>query len=191
MTEARESAKAQKHQVELEQLKWGYRKQELRYLEAGQHLRSLNQLMWQVPGMAIAITGGLWYGATTVDSDVPRIWVFLFAGIVDVLTIVILWRLRALIQIQIDYQLAFEGMEKQDGWKRTVIVSWTIALLAAALVSLVGALHPGALAKRPEPETSILPACKVTITQAQPVPASPDKPQKPRNSPQTKTPCVQ
>jgi hypothetical protein len=157
MSTSPESAELVKHKLALEQEahKWGYRKLELQYLEAGQHLRSLNQLMWQVPGMAIAITGGLWYGATTVESSLPRTWVFVFTAIVDVLTVVILWRLRERIQIHIDHQSNFSDQPgKKDGRKRTVIVCWSFALLTAAFMSMVAAYYPEALAKKPAIEQS-------------------------------------
>ena len=66
---------------DLEERKWQFKTLELMYLEAGQHLRSLNQLMWQVPSMVIAITGGLWYGATTVDELQARTVVLAFAAV--------------------------------------------------------------------------------------------------------------
>ena len=90
-----------KHRLasDLEERKWQFKTLELKYLEAGQHLRSLNQLMWQVPSMVIAITGGLWYGATTVDELQARTVVLSFAAFFSVLTIVIIWRLRQLIQM--------------------------------------------------------------------------------------------
>ncbi len=44
-----------KHRLasDLEERRWQFKTLELKYLEAGQHLRSLNQLMWQVPSMVI------------------------------------------------------------------------------------------------------------------------------------------
>lgn len=156
--------------LEQEARKWEYRKLELQYLEAGQHLRSLNQLMWQVPGMAIAITGGLWYGATTIDAEIPRSWVLGFAAVVDVLTIFIIWRLRSLIEIQIGHQRSFEGAENnKDRWKRVVITCWTLALAAAAVVSGAGAVHPSALTKKLPPNKPE-PCCNVAINLKTPGP---------------------
>ncbi|GGP23793.1 hypothetical protein [Silvimonas iriomotensis] len=98
-----------KHQLssKLEAQKWDYRRQELAFLEAGQHLRALNQIMWQVPSMTIALTGGLWYGTTQVDSAVPKILLLLFAFIVDIATIFVLSRLRDIIEKQIQIQNSF------------------------------------------------------------------------------------
>lgn len=176
-----------KHRLatELEAQKWAYKKQELEYLEAGQHLRALNQLMWQVPSMSIAITGGLWYGATTVDSELARIWVFIFVAIVDALVIVVLWRLRRLIDIHIDLQRNFSGLGKSDDpWRKLVIKCW-IGALAAAIVSAVGAVHPEALNKDKAPEKTTL-CCNVTLDMLpQQCPASPARTVLPKKRPCT------
>jgi hypothetical protein len=152
----------QRNALELEARKWEYKQEELRYLEAGQHLRSLNQLMWQAPGTVVAITGGLWYGATTIDSDIARSIVLGFAALFDALTIIIIWRLRDLIQRHIDLQIRFAhfGNPPSDGGRRTVIICWTVALLTAAIVGAVGALFPSTLAKKAsEPPFQVAPVC--------------------------------
>lgn len=154
----------QKHALVLEAKKWEYRKKELQFLEAGQHQRALNQLMWQVPGMAIAITGGLWYGATTIDTESPRAWVFGFTAVVDVLTVVILWRLRSLIDVHIEHQHSFAPTAVAGSkWpRRTVITCWTVALLSAAVVSGGGVLHPEAVSK-PKPQENPGTYCSMSI----------------------------
>lgn len=177
-----------KHRLatELEAQKWAYKKQELEYLEAGHHLRALNQLMWQVPSMSIAITGGLWYGATTVDSESSRAWVFGFVAVVDVLVVFILWRLRALIQIHINHQRIFsEGESKKDRWKGMVIICWITALLTAAIVSGVAAFHPEALNKDKTLEKTVS-CCNVTLDiPPQQCPASPVRTVLPKKRPCT------
>ncbi|WP_175718800.1 hypothetical protein [Burkholderia anthina] len=137
-----------RHALEIEERKWAYRKEELRYLEAGQHLRSLNQLMWQVPSLAIAITGGLWYGATVVGDDTARRFLFIFSGTVDVLTIVTLWRLRSIIGKHLAYQIQFAGVSDQDRFRRVVISCWSVALLAAAVGGGMGAWSPSLFNKK-------------------------------------------
>lgn len=139
--------------LELEEKKWGYRKLELQYLEAGQHLRSLNQLMWQVPSMAIATTGGLWYGATTVEFDITRTWVLVFTAIINFLTIPILLRIRSVIEKHISFQVEFSDSSPPNNfWKKTVITCWSLALLVAASISLVGACYPSKLGEKSMPE---------------------------------------
>lgn len=149
--------------LELEEKKWGYRKLELQYLEAGQHLRSLNQLMWQVPSMAIATTGGLWYGATTVEFDTARVWVLSFTGIINLLTIPILWRIRHIIEKHICFQLKFADITSQkDTWKKTVIICWSLALIVAAVISIFAALYPSYLGRKPAAE-KVATDCNISI----------------------------
>lgn len=142
-----------KHRLasDLEERKWLFKKLELQYLEAGQHLRSLNQLMWQVPSMVIAITGGLWYGSTTVDELQARTVVLWFAAVFSLLTIAIIWRLRGLIQLHIDRQGQLSpGVETARRGKHIVIGCWTAALFGSAIVSVLGACHPSYLSKKQE-----------------------------------------
>ena len=39
------------------------------YEQNYQQFRSLNQIMWQIPVLAMTLTGGLWYGVSTIDDD--------------------------------------------------------------------------------------------------------------------------
>lgn len=63
--------------------------------------RALNALMWQVPLIAMTLTGGLWFGVSSIskDSDLAflRPGLLLLAGVGDLLLIVILERLRHII----------------------------------------------------------------------------------------------
>lgn len=143
-----------KHRLagDLEERKWKFKTLELQYIEAGQHLRSLNQLMWQVPSMAIAITGGLWYGATTVHELQARTVVLSFAAAFSVLTIVIILRLRQLIQMHIDRQQLFSPNNRNaPRGKYVVIGCWITALLGSAVVSSLGACNPSYLSKKQAP----------------------------------------
>lgn len=165
-----------KHQLalDLEASKWSYKQAELHYQEAGHHLRSLNQIMWQVPGMAIAITGGLWYGATTVDQETPRIGVLVFAAFVDLLTIPIIWRLRSIIGTHIDTQKDFfPNPHEPKGWRHTVIACWTAMLAIAAAVSIGGACYSESLSKKAsddkdKPEAT----CQVEVQVSNPSPST-------------------
>lgn len=158
--------------LQLEATKWRYRQAELQYLEAGQHLRALNQLMWQVPGMAIAITGGLWYGASTVEAESAKAWVLGFVALVNVLTAFVLRRLRHLIGIQIELQRDFAGLPKEEpAGARTVVWCWTVALVSAAVVSGIGACNTAALSK-----AKVVPPvqrCEVEIVVSTPVASAP------------------
>ncbi|WP_312669534.1 hypothetical protein [Stutzerimonas nitrititolerans] len=128
-----------KNAIELEKLKWTLKEKELSFLEAGQHLRSLNQQLWQVPGMAIAVTGGIWFGAASINGELPKALALLFAAIVDILTIFVLWRLRKIIQIQIDLQNKFNNRTESKG--RIVVICWSTLLALAATLSILGSLN--------------------------------------------------
>ena len=126
---------------ELEELRWGFRKQELTFLEAGEHLRALNQHLWRVPSMVIAITGGIWFVAASLESDFTKTLVLSFAGLVDFLTILIIFRLRSLISMQIKIQNRFSGLSKSKK-SHVVVWCWTLLLVAAGILSAVGATRP-------------------------------------------------
>lgn len=136
-----EALEALKHKnaKELEFIKWKFKKEELSYLEAGQHLRSLNQQLWQVPSMVIAITGGIWYTASTV-GDFPRILALYFTAVVNILTIPIILRLRQLIGKHINFQLKFNKQNDSKG-NYTVITCWILLLLTATSLSIAGACN--------------------------------------------------
>lgn len=147
-------AEQQKHALALEEKRWDLKQKELIFLEAGQHMRALNLLMWQAPTMAIAVTGGLWYGAATIEADAARSWVFAFAGVVDLLTIVTLFRLRQLIGNEIRTQQILAGPPPASSSpKHVVIVCWAAALITAALISFVGAAKSDAFKKTAERAT--------------------------------------
>jgi hypothetical protein len=38
------------------------------YEQNCEHMRSLNQIMWQVPMIAMTLTGGLWYAVATMKG---------------------------------------------------------------------------------------------------------------------------
>jgi len=140
MTEEEMEATRLKNAIELEKQKWLLKKKELKFLEAGHHLRALNQQLWQVPGIVIAITGGVWYGAASVADQHAKMVAFLFAAIASASTIFVIWRLRAIIDIQIGIQNKFNKLRRQNG-KNTVVWCWTVLLAAATLISLIGACH--------------------------------------------------
>lgn len=163
----------QKHRfaIELEEKKWLTRQSELKFLEAGQHIRSLNGFLWQIPGMAIAITGGIWYGAVQLSSEAPKIAAFVFVGIFNLLTIVVLLRLRLLIANELGIQKNFSGTEESKPSSDTklslfekginlfrrgyaVIFCWSILLFIATILSFTAARFPPSFSKNDSAKTS-------------------------------------
>lgn len=94
--------------TKIELIKWHQRIQEISYIEAGLHMRALNQLMWQVPSLVIVINGGLWYG-TTLVSKLAATLIFIMIALFDLLSIVTLYRLRGLLDLKIKQQAEIES----------------------------------------------------------------------------------
>lgn len=68
------------------------------YEQNCQSMRALTQVMWQVPTIAMTLTGGLWYGVTTLQDEghyVFRVLLLLLAVVSDLAFIVVLLRVRA------------------------------------------------------------------------------------------------
>ena len=136
--------------LKLEHQKWQYRKRELVGLEAGQHLRALNSIMWQVPGMAIAITGGLWFGVTTINNDPPKVCILIFAAMVDLITVPVIFRLRGVIekQILVQRELADGTVATKKERDRIVVLCWSFLLVGAAMLNIIGACNVSELDKK-------------------------------------------
>ena len=57
--------------------------------------RSLNALMWQIPLIAMTLTGGLWFGVASADADAPfKISLLVLAASGNIGLIIILHRVR-------------------------------------------------------------------------------------------------
>lgn len=80
--------------------------------------RSLNQIMWQVPILAMTLTGGLWFGAAKVNN-IPNFQyaLLLLAGISNIGLIVVLTRTRYVMQQYLDVLEKFSeaGFVKAQG----------------------------------------------------------------------------
>ncbi|TFZ03368.1 hypothetical protein [Ramlibacter rhizophilus] len=131
------------------------KRSEVVYLELGQHMRSLNTFLWQVPGLVIAITGGLWFGAASIENLQSKRIALGFTAAVDLLMIPIVWRMRMLFQRNLAYQMKYEsntldGPAAASSWKYVVIGIWTLLLGAGGVISVCGAISPE-LVRRSEP----------------------------------------
>jgi len=65
------------------------------YKQACEDFRQLNQMFWQAPTIIVTITGGLGLAVATqkLNSEV-QFWLLIFAGICNVVWILVLCRLR-------------------------------------------------------------------------------------------------
>lgn len=147
--------------IKLETIRWHQRLQEITYLEAGQHMRALNQLMWQIPSFVIAVNGGLWY-ATTIASESSLRIIFVILFLFDVTTILSLVRLRQLIGVKIKKQQEIENPDNHPllkklscefnlkfnvpvvakGRKYIVVGCWIVMLIICAATNLAGSVNP-------------------------------------------------
>lgn len=110
--------------------------------------RALNALMWQVPLIAMTLTGGLWFGVASISRESGlaflRPGLLLLAGVGDLLLIVILERLRHIIAEYLQWlsEAHPRGHVAADGdrwWnsRRVVKTCFQIMLGFGAAVSFV------------------------------------------------------
>jgi hypothetical protein len=76
-----------------------FEREKLCYEQNCEHMRSLNQIMWQVPMIAMTLTGGLWYAVATVKGmdSIARIGMLGFSAIANVGLIFMINRVRNVI----------------------------------------------------------------------------------------------
>ncbi len=107
-----------------------------------QEFRSLNGFLWQIPVLVSTLTGGLWFGADKVASGSsvrPALW--LLAFFVNVVFVVVLWRLRAgPMEALLDRIHAYQDVPRSRG-KYTMISMFTVLLALSAVVSLIALLN--------------------------------------------------
>lgn len=89
-------------------------RQKICYDQNCQHMRHLSQIMYQIPLIAMTLTGGLWYGVATLVNIEPLIKdsLLLLSAIANVCLIIIINRIRDvmaayLIKIEIFHPSAF------------------------------------------------------------------------------------
>lgn len=111
------------------------------YEQLCQDFRQLNNVMWQVPVLAMTLTGGIWFGISTVRSA-PWIEValWLLAAISNGAFIRVLWRLRkGVMEPILEAMCDFNGFKRPSG-RYTVIRAFTAVLSTAVFISFVGAV---------------------------------------------------
>lgn len=153
-------------ELKLEAIRWHQKLQEITYLEAGQHMRALNQLMWQIPSFIIAVNGGLWY-ATTLANDSSLWIIFSVLAICDISTIIILFRLRWLIGKKIEVQSDIENpynnvvlrqissdvginltpCKSSETSSHIVVGCWLLMLVPCIIINLAGICNPALFSK--------------------------------------------
>jgi hypothetical protein len=130
-------------QLKLEKLRQGFERDRVAYQENAAHLRSLNQYLWQVPTIAITLTGGLWFGVTKIDFALAKVGLLAFAAVADLLLILVIFRVRHLFGQYLEAQKGFcthrEIKSESGPWGlpgRTVVSCFAILLLIASTGSI-------------------------------------------------------
>lgn len=132
-------------------------KQQIIYEQNCQDFRQLNNVMWQVPVLAMTLTGGIWFGISAVQNA-PWIQgaLWLLSTVANIVFIFVLRRLRKGVMERIlEAKRKYEGVEVVKG-RYTVIFAFSIVLAIAAFISAIGTVVSiGALAKEPNKIVSI------------------------------------
>ena len=133
-------------------------KQQIIYEQNCQDFRQLNNVMWQVPVLAMTLTGGIWFGISTVQNA-PWIQValWLLSTVANIVFIFVLRRLREGIMERIlEEKRKSEGVEAIKG-RYTVVIAFSLVLVLAAVISGIGSVVsiPGVLATETDKIISI------------------------------------
>jgi len=74
------------------------------YEQNYQQFRSLNQIMWQIPVLAMTLTGGLWFGVSTIDENAMLVTVLLLTAVAgNVMLCGVLVRFRHVMGCYLDW----------------------------------------------------------------------------------------
>lgn len=77
---------------------------ELAYEQNFKHFRSLNRIMWQVPIMAMTLTGGLWFGAAQLSpKPLFAFFLLLTAFLGNIAFVIVLRRFRFVMSCYLDW----------------------------------------------------------------------------------------
>lgn len=115
------------------------------YEQNAETFRSLNQLMWQIPLIAMTLTGGLWFGVSRSDtSPVLQLSLLGLAAVGNGVLIIVLGRLRYIMGeylrwIEAFYPAGFVAAVGVKWWEKpaTVRTMFQFMLGLAAVVSLI------------------------------------------------------
>jgi len=124
------------------------------YSENCQTMRTLNQIMWQAPIIAMTLTGGLWYGVAslkTIDVYV-KYGILVFVGVADFLLIFVVQRVRSvmeayLVKIKDFHPRSYADTQSGQAvrWlrERGVANTFCVLLSVASLMSFLGLFRIG------------------------------------------------
>lgn len=126
-----------------------FEREKLCYEQNCENLRSLNQIMWQVPMIAMTLTGGVWYAVATLPAMTTNIkyGLLVFVMAADIFLIFVLQRVRSVMaaylsKIEEFHRPGFADTKSTQatGWlkERGVANTFCALLFIAAVMSFVG-----------------------------------------------------
>ena len=127
-----------------------FERQALSFEQNFEQFRDLNRLMWQVPVLAITITGGFWYAvlAYAAAAEIAR-GLYLICGVLDLALIFVLIRIRYVMGRYLVKLKAFnpEGYVDAPGtgfYNRSyvVVIAFCFSLFVAAFMSIASFFDP-------------------------------------------------
>lgn len=122
------------------------------YDQYSESFRNLNTQLWQVPIIAMTLTGGLWFGIHTAQmDDFMSTAILSFCGLCDIMFIVILYRVRLIMSLLLEkialfnpeFAIDTNNTNKGNSLLRKdnlVISLFSLMLLFAAMISFIVAL---------------------------------------------------
>jgi hypothetical protein len=130
-----------------------FEKDKVCYEQHSESFRNLNTQMWQVPIIAMTLTGGLWFGIFSGDIEAAQAtWLLIFCGVCDLLFIAVLYRVRFIMSLLIEkisqfnptYAINPKSLPKGNVLTRQenlVIGAFSTMLFLAAIVSFIAAVE--------------------------------------------------
>ena len=104
-----------------------WEKEKIIYQENCTNFRHLNEILWRVPVLAMTLTGGLWFGIASLNiSNNIRIVLLLLSCVANLIFIVVLFRLRKIMDRYLRDIRNFENKELSHGY---IVVSFFSLLL--------------------------------------------------------------
>lgn len=128
-----------------------FEREKLCFIQNSETVRSLNQIMWQIPLVAMTLTGGIWYGVSSTAQLplIARNALLLFVTMADILLIIVIWRVREVMEHYIVkarnfYPSGFPDTNSKikicclKNKEKIVVKVFSLILIITAIASLLG-----------------------------------------------------
>lgn len=133
-----------------------FEKERVCFEQNSEHLRSLNGLMWQVPLIAMTLTGGLWYGVAQLQPNSIAVQgLLILASITDLLLIFVMFRMRFIFKKILDktrdfYPMGVANTDSKRLPNNLVCGVFCFLLFFASLMSLYAVFNTEKLSSKQE-----------------------------------------